>query len=50
MYLSCVPPVLARDAALLAKAGYRLEAATPFDMFPQTGHCEALAVFAPRET
>lgn len=46
MYLSCVPPMLARDAAQLVKAGYQLESVTPFDMFPQTGHCEALAVFS----
>lgn len=50
MYLSCVPPILARDAAHLANAGYRLETVTPYDMFPQTGHCEAMAVFKPVET
>ena len=49
MYLSCALPLLARDAAILLKAGYRLESVTPFDMFPQTSHCEALAVFTAGE-
>jgi 23S rRNA (uracil1939-C5)-methyltransferase len=43
IYVSCAPPMLARDIKELLKSGYRLERVTPFDMFPQTQHCEAVA-------
>jgi 23S rRNA (uracil1939-C5)-methyltransferase len=43
IYVSCAPPMLARDVKELLKFGYRLERVTPFDMFPQTAHCEAVA-------
>ena len=43
IYVSCAPPMLARDIKTLIKFGYRLERVTPFDMFPQTQHCEAIA-------
>ncbi len=43
IYVSCAPPMLARDVKELTKHGYRLERVTPFDMFPQTQHCEAVA-------
>ena len=43
IYVSCAPPMLARDIKELQAAGYVLERVTPFDMFPQTQHCEAVA-------
>jgi len=43
IYVSCAPPMLARDIKVLVKSGYKLERVTPFDMFPQTAHCEAVA-------
>ncbi len=43
IYISCAPAMLARDVKVLIAAGYRLERITPFDMFPQTKHCEAVA-------
>jgi 23S rRNA (uracil1939-C5)-methyltransferase len=45
VYVSCDPPTLARDAARLAAAGYRLESIDGFDLFPNTAHVESVAVF-----
>ena len=42
-YLSCDPATLARDLHFMAAKGYKVERVQPFDMFPQTGHVEALA-------
>jgi len=44
-YVSCDAPTLARDAKLLASAGYRLRKAQPLDLFPQTAHFEVVARF-----
>lgn len=46
VYVSCQPATLARDAARLAQAGYRLQRLALIDMFPQTGHIETLACFS----
>lgn len=45
-YVSCDVATLARDARLLADAGYALIGLRAFDLFPQTAHVEALALFA----
>ncbi len=43
VYISCNPDTLARDIALLDGA-YKCDAVTPVDMFPRTGHCEAVCL------
>nr|WP_255575185.1 class I SAM-dependent RNA methyltransferase [Caldovatus aquaticus] len=46
VYVSCNPAALARDAAVLRRAGYALLSATPVDQFLWSAEVEAVAVFA----
>ena len=46
VYVSCHPGTLARDAGeLVTRHGYRLVSVRALDMFPNTHHVEAIAVF-----
>ncbi len=45
-YVSCDPATLARDLLPLAAAGYRIEEAHLFDLFPQTFHIETVMLLA----
>ena len=44
IYVSCHPAALARDALALADLGYAASALYAADMFPHTGHVEAVLV------
>ena len=43
--VSCDPVSMARDAALLAEAGFRLELAIALDLFPGSHHVEVVSRF-----
>lgn len=42
VYISCNPDTLARDVARFAEVGYEPGVVYPVDLFPRTGHCEAV--------
>lgn len=44
VYVSCNPATLARDVRVFVDAGWRIECARPFDLFPHTGHVEVVCV------
>ncbi len=48
VYISCKPTSLVRDLEVLQEAGYRLEAACPVDMFPNTVHVETVVLLSRR--
>ena len=45
VYVSCYPETLARDAELLVRRGFRVDAVGLVDMFPHTAHLESMALF-----
>ncbi|MGC8478199.1 MAG: class I SAM-dependent RNA methyltransferase, partial [Acetobacteraceae bacterium] len=45
VYVSCNPATLARDAALLARAGYNVTAARAIDQFLWSARVESVTVF-----
>jgi 23S rRNA (uracil1939-C5)-methyltransferase len=45
VYVSCDVATLARDARKIADAGYTIERADAFDLFPNTPHVETVVVF-----
>ena len=48
VYVSCYPPTFSRDAQELVARGYELVTVKMLDMFPQTYHCELIALFEAR--
>jgi 23S rRNA (uracil1939-C5)-methyltransferase len=45
VYVACNPASLGRDEPILAKGGWKMDALRVVDLFPQTGHVEAVARF-----
>lgn len=45
VYVSCHPATLVRDAGILQAAGFTIGKAAAVDMFPHTGHSEAIVLF-----
>ena len=45
VHIGCDPAAFARDVALYAEHGYRLERVRAFDAFPLTHHVEAIGLF-----
>jgi 23S rRNA (uracil1939-C5)-methyltransferase len=45
VYVSCDPATLARDARSMVDGGFELRGLSGFDLFPNTAHVEAIAVF-----
>jgi 23S rRNA (uracil1939-C5)-methyltransferase len=44
--VACDPATLARDAAALLRAGYRLDDVTMIDLFPHTFHIESVVALS----
>jgi tRNA/tmRNA/rRNA uracil-C5-methylase (TrmA/RlmC/RlmD family) len=48
-YVSCDPATLARDIAVFAGLGWRLDGLRAFDIFPMTHHVECVAALTPEQ-
>ena len=48
-YVSCDPATLARDIAVFAGLGWRLDRLRAFDIFPMTHHVECVAALTPEQ-
>lgn len=46
VYVSCDSATLARDLKILCSNGYELREVQPFDLFPQTVHCEVVCLMS----
>jgi 23S rRNA (uracil1939-C5)-methyltransferase len=44
IYVSCNPATLARDLRTLCDSGFFVKEVWPYDQFPQTTHCEVVAL------
>ncbi len=49
VYISCGPDTLARDVAIFGELGYTPDEVVPVDLFPRTGHCEAVVSLTRKE-
>ena len=49
VYVSCNPATFARDARMLADAGYAIGPVQPFDQFLWSHHIELATVFGVRQ-
>ena len=49
VYVSCDPATLARDLKLLTAAGYTLQTAEAFDLFPRCAHMETVVLLSKGE-
>ena len=50
VYISCNPDTLARDVARFIEVGYTPGVVYPVDLFPRTGHCEAVVALTREPT
>ena len=48
VYVACKPSSLQRDASILAEGGWKMTDLWTIDLFPQTHHIEAVALFERR--